>query len=291
MVRRGTVAEKQPTPVTGDDRSESGPPEGSVPASYVSNGLSPEGEVLSLPGEELLPMPEHAAWAIDALAAQRNEILERWIEKAAQLPFHHGRREHAVADHLPRLLDALRGWLRQQFVTGEGESAPFDDPNVLDAARSHAEARSEQGLQPEEIVTEFRLLRREIWRALHDHVSGRVATSDAIAVQLMVNDAIDGAIALALSMMTDRIEEVRTDFLATTVHEVRQPITSIKATAQYAERVLSREETRRYAERASNTQPIVNVVIQTPNPAAFQASRTQIAADLARAVRMGTRGL
>jgi hypothetical protein len=36
---------------------------------------------------------------------------------------------------------------------------------------------------------------------------------------------------------------------------------------------------------------VVNVVIQTPSPAAFQASRTQIAADLARAVRMGTRGI
>ena len=65
----------------------------------------------------------------------------------------------------------------------------------------------------------------------------------------------------------------------------------VPAILQRGERVLSREETRRYAERASNSQPIVNVVIQTPNPAAFQASRTQIAADLARAVRLGTRGL
>jgi hypothetical protein len=36
--------------------------------------------------------------------------------------------------------------------------------------------------------------------------------------------------------------------------------------------------------------PIVNVTIQTPTPSAFQASRTQIAADLARAVRLGMRG-
>lgn len=65
----------------------------------------------------------------------------------------------------------------------------------------------------------------------------------------------------------------------------------VPAILQRGERVLSREETRRYAERSSSDQPIVNVVIQTPNPAAFQASRTQIAADLARAVRLGTRGM
>lgn len=64
----------------------------------------------------------------------------------------------------------------------------------------------------------------------------------------------------------------------------------VPAILQRGERVLSREETRRYADRSSG-QPVVNVVIQTPNPAAFQASRTQIAADLARAVRMGTRGM
>jgi len=65
----------------------------------------------------------------------------------------------------------------------------------------------------------------------------------------------------------------------------------VPAILQRGERVLSREETRRYAERTSMPQPVINVVIQTPNPAAFQASRTQVAADLARAVRMGTRGM
>ena len=38
-------------------------------------------------------------------------------------------------------------------------------------------------------------------------------------------------------------------------------------------------------------QRLVNVTIQTPNPTAFDASRTQIAAGLARAVRSGMRGM
>jgi hypothetical protein len=65
----------------------------------------------------------------------------------------------------------------------------------------------------------------------------------------------------------------------------------VPAILQRGERVLSREETRRYDGRGREAQSSVYITIQTPSPAAFQASRTQIAADLARAVRAGMRGL
>lgn len=65
----------------------------------------------------------------------------------------------------------------------------------------------------------------------------------------------------------------------------------VPAILQRGERVLSRDEARTYGARgAMPVAPVVNVTIQTPSPAAFQASRTQVAADLARAVRMGMRG-
>lgn len=65
----------------------------------------------------------------------------------------------------------------------------------------------------------------------------------------------------------------------------------VPAILQRGERVLSRDEARRYSRGRMGDAPIVNVTIQTPSPAAFQASRTQVAADLARAVRMGMRGM
>jgi phage-related minor tail protein len=64
----------------------------------------------------------------------------------------------------------------------------------------------------------------------------------------------------------------------------------VPAILQRGERVLSRAETSRYERERAMNAPIVNVTIQTPSPAAFAASRTQIAADLARAVRLGMRG-
>ena len=65
----------------------------------------------------------------------------------------------------------------------------------------------------------------------------------------------------------------------------------VPAILQRGERVLSRQEARRYDGRGPMAQPMINVTIQTPSPAAFQASRTQVAADLARAVRHGMRGM
>lgn len=49
------------------------------------------------------------------------------------------------------------------------------------------------------------------------------------------------------------------------------------------ERVLSREKARRYAERGADTQTVINVVIQTPNPAPFRRA--------ARRLRSTSRGL
>jgi phage-related minor tail protein len=65
----------------------------------------------------------------------------------------------------------------------------------------------------------------------------------------------------------------------------------VPAILQRGERVLSRDEARNYGTGGTMpVAPVVNVTIQTPNPTAFQASRTQVAADLSRAVRMGMRG-
>jgi hypothetical protein len=55
-----------------------------------------------------------------------------------------------------------------------------------------------------------------------------------------VHDAIDGAITLGLAALTAHIEEVREDFLATTLHDTQQPITAAKGRIQLAIRALGR---------------------------------------------------
>jgi hypothetical protein len=55
--------------------------------------------------------------------------------------------------------------------------------------------------------------------------------------------------------------------------------------------VLSRREARDYGRGEAGTAPVVNVTIMTRDAESFRQSRTQVAADIARAVSLGRRGL
>src|SRR4051794_7151324 len=105
------------------------------------------------------------AWVVVALAEHRDAILTRWLDAAAMQPFHHDHREHAVADHIPALFDALLFLLTRSAPSARNSAAPLDDPAILAAAQGHALMRVEQGLAPVDVLTEFRLLRQELWHA------------------------------------------------------------------------------------------------------------------------------
>jgi signal transduction histidine kinase len=177
-------------------------------------------------------------WVADALVASRDQILDRWLEATAGQAFHAGRREQAVADHIPALFDALTALLRRSASRFVNPDAPLDDAKVLAAAQAHASARVRQGLSPSDIVVEFRLLRQEVWHALRLRLPDKVPTTDVIAAELVVNDALDGAITMGLTALQERVEEVREELLATTIHEVRQPLAAIIGQAQLARRAL-----------------------------------------------------
>lgn len=192
----------------------------------------------------------------DVLAAQRDQILRTWLDATALQSFHAGRRQGVVADHIPRLFDAVVALLKLAEYPAVRQVPPLNDPAVLAAAQDHARARFEQGLQPADIVTEFRLLRQEIGRALWANLGDSAPTSDVVGAELIVHDALDGAITLALHALTTHIEEVREDFLATTIHDTRQPLSGIKGWHQLIARALDRpdldrERLREHLRRAS----------------------------------------
>ena len=155
-------------------------------------------------------------------------------------PFHDAHRDHAVADHIPALFDALVALLARSAPSARNPAAPLNDPAILAAAQGHALMRVEQGLAPVDVLTEFRLLRQELWHALRMAIPDSAPSSDVVGAELLVNDALDGASALALSALTDRVDRVREEFLATIVHDLRQPLTKIRGYAQLAGRNLDR---------------------------------------------------
>lgn len=137
------------------------------------------------------------------LTERRDEILSRWIDAASDQPFHQARSERAVADHIPPLFDALVSLLSRHSSPERNAGVPLEDPAILSAAQEHARVRFGQGFTPPDIATEFRLLRQEIGRALRRYISDRSSTSNVVAAELLVHDALDGAVFLALSALNE----------------------------------------------------------------------------------------
>lgn len=196
----------------------------------------------------------------DALAKRRGAILAAWLKAAIEQPFHAEHPDAAVADHIPVLLEAIIAVLRVSDYKNDVQP-PMDDPAVIDAAQKHAQVRFEQGLGPVAIVTEFRLLRHEIGRALISSVEDAPAT-DILAGQAVIDDALDGAATVGLDALSDRVESLRDEFLATTVHDLRQPITLVTGSLDLAARWLSEPEfdQRRVTEAVSTAVIAVNEI-------------------------------
>lgn len=181
------------------------------------------------------------SWVVAALIPHRDEILERWLEAVTKQPFHYDRKESAVADHIPSMVDALIGLLRATTPSWVNSNAPLEDIGILSAGLSHARMRAEQGLKPADVVVEFRLLRQEIWRALREAIPDGARTDGVVAAEMLINDALDSAISQGLAALTDYVEQVREEFIATTMHEVRQPLTAISGEAQMLVRMVDRD--------------------------------------------------
>ena len=129
--------------------------------------------------------------------------------------------------------------IRRPDVFHEEATGPLDDPEVAKAAEAHAQARFDQGLGPAAVVTEFRILRQEIGRTMHAHLPAETPASDVVAGLTLVGDALDGAATVGLTSLSDRIETVRESFLATTLHDVRQPITLAEGSLLLADKWLT----------------------------------------------------
>ncbi|MFN0073427.1 MAG: sensor histidine kinase [Chloroflexota bacterium] len=171
-------------------------------------------------------------WVAQVLRLHQQEILDRWLEAAANQSFHLERPEHAVADDIPRLLDALIQFLLQHGPASIDAGAPLDEPNIRAAAQRHAQARALQGLSPSDVVVEFRLLRQEIWRSLRTGLPETAPPDDIMGAALLINDALDGAITLGIDALLDRIELARQQLITTIMHDLRTPITAVKGWAQ-----------------------------------------------------------
>jgi diguanylate cyclase (GGDEF)-like protein len=70
-------------------------------------------------------------------------------------------------------------------------------------ARDHARQREELGFAPREVVTEFLLLRRVLWRFVAEHLTG-LDSVDMIEIERRINDTIDRLVVECVVAYFDR---------------------------------------------------------------------------------------
>jgi signal transduction histidine kinase len=169
---------------------------------------------------------------VEVLRAERDAVLDGWLDAVAAQPFHLGRRERAIADHIPRVYDRLLVLLAGQEDLDALGDTPARDPEYLSNARDHAQMRASQGLTAADVTVEFRLLRHQIWAALRRGMPAETVTGDLVSAELLINDAVDGATGVALNYYQQSLEDALDDFVAIAAHDLGNPLTGLKGTMQ-----------------------------------------------------------
>lgn len=175
---------------------------------------------------------------VDVLRAARDAILDGWLAAVSTQPFHLGRRERAITDHIPRVVDRLLELLAAQEDADDIGRTPAQDATYLENARDHARMRAAQGLTAADVILEFRLLRHQIWAALRRGLPVEVVTGNLVSAELLINDALDGASGVALNYYQEALEEALDDFVAIAAHDLGNPLTGIKGTIQLLARLM-----------------------------------------------------
>jgi signal transduction histidine kinase len=171
-------------------------------------------------------------------------MVARWHQRVSEEPYHLGRKGRAVADHIPALIDAVIESLADDAAPAEPIESPMVREDVRQAAAAHAAMRASQGLTAAEVVTELRILRQELCRALREHFPDEATGRDVLAAILAANDALDGAATIVVSTVTDAVARETADLVSVTAHDLKTPLTTVKGYVQLAARELAKTDSR-----------------------------------------------
>lgn len=177
----------------------------------------------------------------------REEIIAESLAYAAQIPALRGAEARVLRNHLPLVLKAISRDLDQpQSRAASIEKSLGNAPASLadtTAAETHGLERARSGLNIEQVVAEYRVLRSCVLRLWADACK---PDSDVIADTMRFNEAIDQAVAESVAFHASETARWRDLFLGVLGHDLRNPLTAMLLTAE----VLTRETSGKAAEHA-----------------------------------------
>ena len=113
---------------------------------------------------------------------------------------------------------------------GDGGAGTTESDRLDIASVQHAEERVSSGFDIIELVSEYRALRASVMRLWHkSHPQSNIDDIDDIT---RFNESIDQSLAEAVESYTERVNRSRQLFLAILGHDLRNPLTAIRMSAQ-----------------------------------------------------------
>lgn len=166
----------------------------------------------------------------------REAILAQSLVYAAQIPALSGSAREVLRNHLPIVLETICLDLEQPQDRAQSIEKSLGHAPVLSeetAAQTHGTLRARLGLDVEQLVAEYRVIRSCVLRLWMEATPpDRFVLED----MLRFNEVIDQAVAESVAFYATEKEKWRNIFLAVLGHDLRDPLSAMLMTAELIER-------------------------------------------------------
>jgi len=204
---------------------------------YVGRFL-PLGVVIEMddvkPAMDLLtlqPMPKLAG----ALRARSERVLARWDHLVrAMLPNADALTSKEVRNSIPRILEQM------------AKALEADDPRpteqLMELTKIHGSVRFHESYNLQEVIEEYRLLRRILVEEVDAAFAGVVSTREWVALDMAVDIALQQAVVSFHQHQTKQVRsstEAEAKFISFLAHDLRNGLNNIMLTMQWVEQSLT----------------------------------------------------
>ena len=159
------------------------------------------------------PFPKMAA----ALTARKGRVLRRWEAAVKKLlPHADALTLSQLRDHLPQILD------QTVEALGACHSSPLNE--LVEMTRSHGTLRFHQQFNVQELIVEYRVLRRILVEEINRGLGGRMKVGQVIVLNMGIDTALQHGVMAFINHQKEQLRaagEVQSRYLSYLSHDLR----------------------------------------------------------------------
>src|SRR5215212_7719734 len=198
-------------------------------------------------------MPEVAA----ALRARKTVIMERWTQAVERyVPDADPLTVKQVRNSIPTVLEKIALALESDRPEAVGV--------LEEVGTAHGVARFQEHYNIDEVLVEYRLLRRIVFDELHAALGGRLSFADAVAVDMGIDTALHRGVMSFVVHLSEKLKsatETESKYLTYLSHDLRNKLNSVTLTLEWLSQRLA--ESPDYREEAGDLASLRTSVVET----------------------------